>query len=205
LHILKTHRGESIRVVGSRHAWSEAAQTSGVNIDMRHFGNIELREVGDGVFVKAGAGCTLSAVLHEVDRHGYTLPTIGTITKQTVAGAISTGTHGAGNSRLSDHAAAITLAVYDESRPRIYRFTRGDQLRASRCAVGCMGIILDVTLPCVKKFYVAETVRQTPSLDDVLASEREFPLLEFGLLPYRWSYIAYQRVVVQPREMTLLK
>jgi 2,4-dienoyl-CoA reductase-like NADH-dependent reductase (Old Yellow Enzyme family) len=205
LHILKTHRGESIRVIGSRHAWSEAAQTNGVNVDMRHFENIELREVGDGVFVKAGAGCTLSAVLHELDRHGYTLPTIGTITKQTVAGAISTGTHGAGNSSLSDHAVAITVAAYDESAPRIYSFTRGDELRAARCAVGCMGIILDVTLPCVKKFYVAEAVRQTASLDDVLASEPDFPLLEFGLLPYRWSYIAYQRVVVQRREMTLLK
>ena len=68
-----------------------------IALDLRHLADISLHtDPADGaVYVEAGAGCTVDQILDYLERHGgYTLPTYGMIGKQTIAGAISTATHG---------------------------------------------------------------------------------------------------------------
>lgn len=102
LAILDRHAGGTIRVRGSLHSWSPAVATDDVLIDLQSFDRVQVHSDGAGRhWAEVGGGCVLERLVDEVERHGRTLPTIGAVTKQTVAGAIATGTHGSGASSLS--------------------------------------------------------------------------------------------------------
>jgi FAD/FMN-containing dehydrogenase len=56
-----------------------------------------------------------------------------------------------------------------------------------------MGVILSVRFRCVPKYDVAETIVLCATLDEALAGENEFPLQQFYLVPYLWSYFVQRR------------
>jgi FAD/FMN-containing dehydrogenase len=61
--------------------------------------------------------------LRATRRSSRTLATLGAVTKQTIAGAISTGTHGSGRQSLSHFVANVRMAAYDlAGRPTIYEY-----------------------------------------------------------------------------------
>src|SRR5438067_1985872 len=90
LEILDRHAGEQIRVVGSRHAWSEVTVSHDVIVDLRHLNQVDIIETAGGeTRARVGGGCRVNRLLDELHaRSNSTLPTIGLITQQTIAGAI---------------------------------------------------------------------------------------------------------------------
>jgi FAD/FMN-containing dehydrogenase len=105
---------------------------------------------------------------------------------------------------LSHYIVAARVAAYDpdSGRARIFEWTQGHDLRAARCALGCMGIMLSVTIRCVPKYLVEETLRRFETLDEVLAGEEAYPLQQFVLVPHLWAFFVFQRRVVSGREGT---
>src|SRR5262249_17885752 len=129
--------------------------------------------------------------------------TLGAIKRQTVSGAISTGTHGSGMPSMSHFVAAVRVAAYDAGgKPVIMRHDGGDGLLAARCALGCMGVILSVEIPTVLKYLVEETIRWHRSLADLIARYAERPLTQFILVPYAWAWLAWERRPADMRERT---
>ena len=103
LAILDRHAAGTIRVAGSLHAWSGAVATDDVLIDLRHFKRVAIiAGTGGSPSVIVGGGCTLEQLVAELRPRGITLPTVGAVLKQTVVGAIATGTHGSGGPSLSE-------------------------------------------------------------------------------------------------------
>jgi FAD/FMN-containing dehydrogenase len=200
LAILNRHAKGKIRVVGSRHSWSEAIVTEEALVDMSHFQQVEIERGADGeTWANVGGGCPLKHILEELARKAnVTLPAIGLITEQTIAGAISTATHGSGRPSLSHYMAEIRVAAYDAAtgQGRVFVWNDGPHLRAARCALGCMGIILSVKFRCIRQYSIAETVRRYATIDDVLAQEGENPLQQFFLIPHAWAFYAQQRRVL---------
>jgi FAD/FMN-containing dehydrogenase len=203
LELLDRHSNGNIRVAGSLHSWSDVAVSGDVLLDLRHLNQVEVTSDPDGqVAVTVGGGCTIQRLLDVLHRKsGATLPTMGVIKKQTIAGAISTGTHGSGRPSLSHYMDEIRVAAYDphSGQACIYRWDGGEGLRAARCAVGCMGVILSVKFRCVPKHYVEEAVAQCDTLEEVIARQDQYPLQQFVLVPYRWAYFAYQRRIIDAR------
>ncbi|MGH8606122.1 MAG: D-arabinono-1,4-lactone oxidase [Gammaproteobacteria bacterium] len=203
LDLLNKHAGAKIRVVASLHSWSDVAVSEDVVVDMRNFDSVEIAETGDGeVSVTAGSGCGLQRLLDII--HGATdstLPSLGAIKEQKIAGAISTATHGSGKHSLSHYMDELRMAAYDADTggARIYEWKDGTELRAGRCSLGCMGILLSIKFRCVPKYYVAESVARYETLEDALAQEDEFPLQQFTLIPYLWSYFVYHRRTTMTR------
>lgn len=200
LAVLDRHAGGRIRAVGSLHSWSDVVATDDVAIDLRHFSAVTTADRGGELWATVGGGCRLEHLLRAIHKESdATLPTLGAITQQTISGAISTGTHGSGRHSLSHYVVSVRTAAYDRDtgRARIFEWTQGEQLRAARCALGCLGVILSVTIRCVPKYFVEETIRRFETLDEVLASEKEYPLQQFILVPYLWSWYAFQRRGVQ--------
>jgi hypothetical protein len=198
VRLLDTHGARQIRAVGSRHAWSDAVTADDVMIDMSHFNEIgNVVQSGQDRLVTVGAGCTIGELIRVLrTRDALTLPTIGTVTRQTVAGAISTATHGSGRSSLSHYVRALRVAAYDDTgRACMYDWTASTALLAARCGLGCTGIIISVTFECVPVHSVAEQVTIHSSLDAVLRLEAGYPLQEFALVPYLWQYMVYSRRV----------
>ena len=195
LQILDRHRGQRIRAIGRLHSWSEAVIGDGVLLDLRRLNDIRLQPDGDQFVATVGAGCQIKRLLKELDRDGATLHSLGLITEQTIAGAISTGTHGSGRHSMSHYVVGVRLARYDASTGRAFieELSAGEQLQAARCSLGSLGIILSVKLRCRAQYNVQEHFTESRRLSDVLDAETPFPLQQFYLIPWHWSYFSQHR------------
>jgi hypothetical protein len=199
LDILDRHAQGKVRVVGALHSWSAAVVSEDALVDLRHFATVTVQRGPDGtLWATVGGGCRIKYLLRRLhDLAGATMPSLGLITEQTIAGAISTGTHGSGKHSLSHYMEELRVAAYDAEtgRARIYVWNQGAELGAARCGLGCMGIILSVRFRCIPRYDVAETIAPAASIHDVLAGENQFPLQQFFFLPHRWSYLVQRRLV----------
>lgn len=191
LEILRQNQDAQIRVVGSRHAWSEGIETEDVLICLKNMNSVEIIRDGENSRVRVGAGCQVKKLLAELQMQGMTLPSVGLITEQTIAGATATGTHGSGKQSLSHFIQAARVACYpngQKNNPELVDIVEGDELRAARCSLGCLGVVVSLELPCVEQYSVCEKIKNCETIDEVLELEKEWPLQQFFLFPYRWNY-----------------
>jgi L-gulonolactone oxidase len=97
------------------------------------------------------------------------METMGDIDRQTIAGAISTGTHG--SSRLfggiSTQVRALELVLADGSVVTCTPEERPDLFAAARISLGAFGVITRVTLQCVP-LYAMRAVDAKAPLDQTL-------------------------------------
>ncbi|MGC5017124.1 D-arabinono-1,4-lactone oxidase [Micromonospora sp. DT47] len=178
--------GERIRVVGNGHSFTPIALPAGRRMELADL-DTGVRVAGHSVTVPAGT--TLRALNELLAAHGLALPNLGDIDAQTVAGAISTGTHGtgAGYGCLSTFVEALTLVTGTGEVLRCSADEHPDVFAAARVGLGALGVLVEVTLRCVDAFVLRAHERPAP-LSAVLA---ELPTLaeahdhvEFYWFPY---------------------
>ncbi|MDA1231579.1 MAG: FAD-binding protein, partial [Planctomycetota bacterium] len=199
LSILQSNRSGHIRVVGSKHAWSNAIETDGVLLEMDHFQHIRISEINGQSFVTVGAGCQVKTLLHALNKQGLTMPSVGLITEQTISGATATGTHGSGKHSLSHYVHSVRIACFDATgeNSQIVDITSGAELKAARCSLGCMGVVVEITLPCISQYFVEEKITPKLKIEDILDLESNSPLQQFFLLPHAWTWFAQERRVAK--------
>ena len=195
LGILDRHRGQRVRAIGRLHCWSEAVLSDDVLLDLHRLQAVELNSEEGQLVATVGAGCQIRRLLQELAREGATLPSLGLITVQSIAGAISTGTHGSGRNSMSHYVESVRLGRYDQASGQaiIEEVSAGAQLEAARCSLGSLGVILSVKIRCRKQYMVEEHFREYANLADVLAAQEAYPLQQFFLIPWRWSYLVQHR------------
>ena len=203
LQILADCRGRRIRTIGRLHSWSEAAVGDDVVLDLQHFRDVKVEHRDDKFWVTAGAGCQIKRLLSELSRlSAGTLPSLGLINEQTIAGAISTGTHGSGKSSMSNFIEEVRIAAYDSKTgsPVIRTIRGGDELRAARCSLGVLGIIVSIGFWSRPSYRVEEHFQLYADLENILAKEDEYPLQQFFLMPWSWEFIVqHRRETLSPR------
>jgi hypothetical protein len=206
LDILQRHSHGHVRPVGAKHSWSDVAACGDVSLDMALFNHLHVYETNGAQVVRVGAGCRLQDLLARLHATSdRTLPTLGAITRQTISGAIATGTHGSGRPSLSHFVVGVRLAAYDPStgQPKVFEYRDGDALKAARCGLGCRGVVLAVDLRTVPKYTVEETVVRHTSLAHVLSRYHDYALTQFLLMPYHWDYVAFERKPLAGRRLSL--
>jgi FAD-linked oxidoreductase len=105
---------------------------------------------------------------------GLAMTNLGDIDRQTVAGAISTGTHGtgAGFGGLATQVVGVTLVTADGSLLQVSdEGPDADLLPAVALALGALGVVVEVTLQCVPAFLLAAVERPQPLEETVAALE----------------------------------
>ena len=163
-------RGETVKVVGSGHSFTSIALTQGRLVSLENMtGIVGVDSGAQRVTVKAGT--TLADLNVLLDQHGLALANLGDITYQTVAGAVSTGTHGTGR-HLTGLAGQITgmriinglgqIIDVDETQ-------NSEILRLGRVGLGALGAITQVTLQAVPAFRLRAV--ETPMRVDQLLEE----------------------------------
>lgn len=198
--------GTKVHAVGSLHSWSTLSECTGVLLDLSELRHLGLRRRTPEVVVEAGAGCTIGDVLEFLRHEGLTLPTLGAVDKQTVAGAVATATHGSGLPSLSHFVKAMRIACIDSGngQPGILDFDesiRADDFRAARVGLGYLGVVVSVTLATVPQYFVEESLALVTSLkEDVLGGADIYPLQQFAVVPYSWRYYVFRRRI--PRLVT---
>lgn len=177
----------AIKVVGAGHSWSDIACTDGYQLNLDHLNRvITIDHRRNRVTVQAGI--RLRDLLATLARHRLTLPVLGSILEQSIAGAISTGTHGSapGLPNLSGQVAALRIMLADGSVREIDD-TQPDLLRACRVSLGALGVITQVTLDCVPSFALREVAEPLP-FDEVAATlpelVRSAPYVKLWWLPH---------------------
>ncbi len=123
---------------------------------------------------KVEAGITLAGLSERLDGFGLAMENLGDINTQTIAGAISTATHGtgAGLRNISAQVVAMELVLADGSLRELTSDSDPDLLRAARVGVGALGAIATVTLQCVPAFNL-HRIDQPQPIDQVLSSFEE--------------------------------
>jgi L-gulono-1,4-lactone dehydrogenase len=209
----------AVRAVGSGHSWSDVALTDGMLIETHAMANTldlhaeTLRDPADAAsLVAVEAGITIKELNALLDGRGLALINMGGYDGQTIAGVISTSTHGSGLSlgSLSSFVEALIVVVADGevlqiekaqgiSDPAKFSATYGGerQLRqddrlfnAAVVGVGCVGVIYAVILRVTAKYWLTETrnllpwgeVKKLLQAGDVL---RDYRHVEVLLNPYK--------------------
>jgi L-gulonolactone oxidase len=170
--------------------------TDGTMIDVGALSGVNDADPSSGL-VEVGAGTILAELNQELHRLGLAMENLGDIDRQTVAGAISTGTHGTGArlGNLSTQVVGVEL-VTGAGGVRALGDSDPDLLRAARVSIGALGALAAVTLRCVPAF-VLEMVSKPEPREEVLDSFSEraeghdhFELFTF---PYADSALVLER------------
>jgi FAD-linked oxidoreductase len=160
--------GLAVRALGSGHSFTAAAATTGVALDLSGWTGITAADTRTGL-VTARSGTTLRALNAELAGLGLAMANLGDIDAQTLAGALSTGTHGTGArlGGLATQVASLELVLADGSVVTCSAQTRPELFAAARIGLGALGVITAVTLQCVPSFNLVADERPLP-LEEVL-------------------------------------
>ncbi len=160
--------GLQVRALGSGHSFTAAAATAGLALDLSRWTGITAVSPRTGL-VTVRAGTTLRALNAELGGLGLAMANLGDIDAQTLAGALSTGTHGTGArlGGLATQVEALELVLADGSLVTCSASARPELFAAARIGLGALGVITSVTLRCVPSFTLAADERPVP-VDEVI-------------------------------------
>lgn len=161
---------QHIRVVGSGHSFTRLIETQDVLVSLDKLeGIISVNQ--ETHVAKVGAGTKIKALGRYLSGNNLSQPNLGDVDVQSIAGAISTGTHGSGASLggIATQVIGLRLITADGEILDCSETEHPDIFKAAQVSMGMLGIITRVTLQCVPEFTLAYQWYQSP-LDDVLAN-----------------------------------
>ena len=180
--------GDRVRAWGSGHSFTAIAAADCDALDLAGWTGIERADL-ETRQVTVRSGTTLSALNAGLDALGLAMTNLGDIDAQTVAGAISTGTHGTGAryGGIATQIVALELVLADGSTVRCAADERPELFNAARVGLGALGVISSVTLQCEPSFVLSAQERPEP-LEQVLEGFEENAAgndhFEFYWFPY---------------------
>ncbi|HEX2551578.1 MAG TPA: D-arabinono-1,4-lactone oxidase [Nocardioidaceae bacterium] len=162
--------GGTVKMVGTGHSFTAISAPEGTMLTPRLMSGI-LAVDRDAMTVTALAGTPLKVLNAELERLGLSLHNMGDIAEQTLAGAISTGTHGTGGvaAGLAAQVSGLELVtgtgeVVDASPEQ-----NSDVFEIARVGLGALGIITQVTF-AVEPLFLLEATEEPMSWDRALGS-----------------------------------
>ena len=148
-----------VKVAGSGHSFTDIACTDGVMIDMSAMRRV-LAVEGNEVTVEAGI--TLHDLGEELRARGLAMENQGDVDPQTLAGAISTATHGTGG-RFGNLSSQVTGVRLVTGTGELVDLREGDELRAARVSLGALGRDLGAHAPLRARLHDPPHRRAAPA------------------------------------------
>ncbi|MBP6996666.1 MAG: FAD-binding protein [Phycicoccus sp.] len=182
--IAAAERGQVVRVVGGGHAFGDNVTTTGTLISLDGLTGLHAVDRERGL-VRVAAGTRLVELNALLDEHGLALPNLGDINVQSVAGAISTATHGTGArfGNLATLVESMEIVAADGSVIEL----RDNDLRAGRVSVGALGVVTAYTLRTVPSFHLHERRAREPLaqvLEELDERVQRHDHVEFFVFPH---------------------
>jgi L-gulonolactone oxidase len=189
--------GRCVRVAGSGHSFTAAVLTDGTLLSLDRMGALLDADPSTGL-VRVEAGIRLHALSQGLAEHGLAMPNLGDIDEQSIAGAISTATHGTGVT-LRNVSAQVRALRLVTARGAVVDVDGGEDLLAARVAVGALGVVTEVTLQTVPAFTLRGVdapmalADVLDGLDEHVDGHRHF---EFFVFPHAGSALTRSNDVV---------
>jgi FAD-linked oxidoreductase len=151
------HQGLTVKMVGSGHSFTDVAAADGLMLRPSRLVGVTGVD-REAMTVTARAGTPLHLLNAELAGLGLSLHNMGDIDRQTVAGAISTGTHGSGRwASLSSQVAALELVTSDGAIAQVDAERDPALFQAARVGLGALGVLTAVTLRVEPAFLLEAT------------------------------------------------
>ena len=160
--------GRRVKAVGSGHSFTAIAVAEEVLVDLSKYDEIlAIDKINQTVTVQSGIQLSkLNQVLYE---NSLAMQNLGDIAYQTIAGAISTSTHGTGAkfTGIANQVVALRVVLADSSIVECSANVNAELFSCARVGLGAIGLISTVTLKVVPAFNLA-VIEEPMRVDDVL-------------------------------------
>ena len=174
-------RGGTLRAIGARHSCSEVYVTQDTLLSMEQLQGLIAADTAarTAVFLP---GSTIRQAGNDLAEYQLAMENMGHIDQQTLAGAISTGTHGAGKylPNLSAQLIGVRLISGTGSIHEFHEAHHPEAMQALRVSLGALGLFTRLTLRLlpqyrlVRKQYRASTHDCLSHLDELMETHRNF-------------------------------
>ncbi|GAB2659725.1 D-arabinono-1,4-lactone oxidase [Prescottella soli] len=165
-----TERGLRVKAVGAGHSFTGVAVTDGVLVSLDNIAGIEsVRTTPDGPIATVWAGTRLRSLNEQLWNRGLAMINLGDIDVQSIAGALSTGTHGTGArfGGLATLIRGLQIVLADGSVVDCSDTENPDLYQAAKISLGSIGIITKLDL-AVQPRYAMRAVEGPAALDETL-------------------------------------
>ncbi len=152
VHLARS-QGLPIKAYGAAHSFTPIAATDGFLLRLDRMNHVLAHDTSSGR-VRVQAGMSLHELNPTLLALGLALPNLGDVDPQSVAGAISTGTHGTGGRLHGIAAAVIGLQLVTAEGDVVEIDEQHPWFDAARVSLGALGIVTEVTLQCVPAFLL---------------------------------------------------
>jgi FAD-linked oxidoreductase len=160
----------TVKMVGTGHSFTGIAAPTGVMLRPERLSGVVAVDP-EAMTVTAYAGTQLKELNAELELLGLSLHNMGDIAEQTLAGAVSTGTHGTGGrvAGLAAQLAGFQLVTGTGDLLEASPTQNADVFELGRVGLGALGILTTVTF-AVEPLFVLEAHEQPMSWDEALGS-----------------------------------
>ncbi len=179
---------KSVRVVGSGHSFTDLVKTDEVLVSLDHLsGILEVDTRTREATVQAGT--KLFRLNDLLERYGLAMENLGDINRQSLGGAIGTGTHGTGLTfgNLSTQVIGLTLVTASGGLLECSEEQNRDVFKAAQVSLGALGIIVEVKLrlvPVYRLSYVRKKGDFRETIQQAFAYAQANRHFEFYLFPH---------------------
>ena len=181
-------RGRPIKAVGTGHSFTGIAVAPGTLLEMTELSRLVSVD-RDRQRARLLAGTRLHRIPALLAPYGLAMANLGDIDRQSISGAISTGTHGTGSrfGGIATQVVAATLVTAGGELLTVSEDENADLLPAVALGLGALGILVDVTIQCVPAFVLEAVERPEPLdsvVDDVVSRADAVDHFEFYWFPH---------------------
>lgn len=182
--LIKSTTGSGVRAVGSSHSFSALIPTDGTLISLSNFTGL-LSHDPKTLQAEFGAGTPMSQMGEPLLKVGQALPNMADIDYQTLAGAISTSTHGTGPKfgSYSSNVIGLRLVTANGQILDLDKNRQPELFNAARVSLGSLGVITRVKLQNRNAFrlHQKQWVQKTEELlEDIPRLVKENDHFEFN-------------------------
>ena len=160
--------GRRVKAVGSGHSFTAIAVAEEVLVDLSKYDEIlAIDKINQTVTVQSGI--QLSKLNQALYENSLAMQNLGDIAYQTIAGAISTSTHGTGAkfTGIANQVVALRVVLADSSIVECSANLNAELFSCARVGLGAIGLISTVTLKVVPAFNLA-VIEEPMRVDEVL-------------------------------------
>ncbi|MBP2412937.1 FAD-linked oxidoreductase [Arthrobacter stackebrandtii] len=155
--------GGTLKAVGAGHSFTDIALTSGVQLRLDGISGL-LHVDREKKQATLAGGTRLHEIPALLAPYGLAMENLGDIDRQSISGAVSTGTHGTGRAfgGIATQIRALTLVTGTGEVLRCSETENAEVFAVARVGLGALGIIVEVTLQCVDAFMLHAVERPEP-------------------------------------------
>ncbi|HEY3014114.1 MAG TPA: D-arabinono-1,4-lactone oxidase [Nocardioides sp.] len=188
--------GRRVRPIGSGHSFTAIGRPEDIQLRLdRHAGLVAFDAAAGLITVQAGM--TLHRLNALLEAAGFAATNLGDVDAQTLAGAVSTGTHGTGAryGGIATQIRGLELVLADGSVVTCSADENPDLFRSARVSLGALGIVSTVTVQ-VEPAFALHAVEGGGELSDTL---RDFDELADGTDHFEFYWFPHTTRVLTKR------